>query len=763
MLINSQADRRKLRLNPFVFPSDTDFRFVTLIVGVLGASLFIYSFLYENTPINILAFKSTNQKCMAAAQAAFSGSSIIDQQAANILFNKCMMPILLNEAVWICLGLALLLSVTAALYWILPNWKIWRGGLRTLNAGNTPSGMLAYLFDLCLEVELTSKPIFLLNPYNSAISGLTFGRFRRYYIVLNSGLAIQFNTDQPAFRAIILHELGHILNADIDKTYLSITVGWGFVIAALFPWVIAQCIPPWHFDQALAVGWRILALSVLIYLTRNAVLRTREVYADVRALVWDEHDATQGQVGALSRLLKAPLTSRGSHWSYLLRKHPDPQKRYGALNDTSLLFRVGFWDAFAVGVVATAAISGLSFLLGLLQVEISIGPNMEAVWAIVFTQLSALMIVGIIGSGVWRATFASLIAGKTIPRAVQASIALVLGLLLGQVLSLSSVATFDGEGLPYLLPGQLSQSSFADQSGFFLVWVVLLLIILFLLFGWIRTCASTWLRVALNGSRRGWIYWITIVIASIVLGVWFEQLAAIQGVTESALNRFDPLHSTSLNFIQALFGTTFPDIRISVTLADMYALAIDPLICIAFISLWAYPLVSWLFWRRKSRATHATWAWLGAVPTSQTPTLPYLARMRPGLALILGFVCGLTYCGLLILFASSFNLVYTNDDFIVLAILLQASVAAIVACCVEQMGVIHGLCAAFVAGCVMFADVVGFSVLHGYQLDPAFTWGIFGQIVDGGALVTLPVTLAISALAIQFRRLRRQAVDVRAA
>ncbi len=34
---------RGQRLNPFVLPSDTDLRFVLLIISVLGASLFTYN------------------------------------------------------------------------------------------------------------------------------------------------------------------------------------------------------------------------------------------------------------------------------------------------------------------------------------------------------------------------------------------------------------------------------------------------------------------------------------------------------------------------------------------------------------------------------------------------------------------------------------------------------------------------------------------------------------------------------------------------
>ncbi len=36
------------RFNPFVFPPDTTFRFVLLIVSIVGASLFIYNTLHFN-------------------------------------------------------------------------------------------------------------------------------------------------------------------------------------------------------------------------------------------------------------------------------------------------------------------------------------------------------------------------------------------------------------------------------------------------------------------------------------------------------------------------------------------------------------------------------------------------------------------------------------------------------------------------------------------------------------------------------------------
>jgi hypothetical protein len=50
MNTSPQTTAHTPRLNPFAFPSDTDFRFVLLIVSVLGASLFIYRAVYFSIP-----------------------------------------------------------------------------------------------------------------------------------------------------------------------------------------------------------------------------------------------------------------------------------------------------------------------------------------------------------------------------------------------------------------------------------------------------------------------------------------------------------------------------------------------------------------------------------------------------------------------------------------------------------------------------------------------------------------------------------------
>ena len=102
----------------------------------------------------------------------------------------------------------------------------------------------------------------------------------------------------------MLHELSHIRNGDINKTYFTISIVWSFLRTALLPWIVLQIIFQPSFQSMLNVitlGWPVLVLTVVIYLIRNAILRARELYADVRASEWDGPDGGLGRVlGTLS-------------------------------------------------------------------------------------------------------------------------------------------------------------------------------------------------------------------------------------------------------------------------------------------------------------------------------------------------------------------------------------------------------------------------------------------------------------------------------
>src|SRR5258705_11090935 len=85
-----------------------------------------------------------------------------------------------------------------------------------------------------------------------------------------------------AFRAVLLHELAHIRNGDLNKTYFAVATWYAFMAVALAPFLLAM-----SRDFLSAQIWRALALVLLVYLSRTAVLRVRETYAAVCAADWD--------------------------------------------------------------------------------------------------------------------------------------------------------------------------------------------------------------------------------------------------------------------------------------------------------------------------------------------------------------------------------------------------------------------------------------------------------------------------------------------
>ncbi len=381
MANNIYRSLRSPRLNPFAFPSDTDFRFVLLIFSVLGATSLIY---------NVLSTNSLSSQTTAAlhCNAPFQARTYRDIEAifdAQQRYIQCTAPYLHLLIAWLIGGIALVLIVAFVFYWIFPTWKLWREKLVPLSVEDAPE-VVAYLEELCHEVGLVPPPRFVWNPLNQANGALAFGRFRQYYVALSGGLVTQFYTDQPAFRAVLLHELAHLRNADVNETYFAVALWRAFVVVALIPFAVYLVVQaPFSTILMFNLVFRVLVLAVLVYLTRNAVLRAREVYADVRASTWD------GVSGALSRVLAALPHARG-HWQALARVHPSPDERCRVLNDTGELFLLSFWEAFGVGIATGVAIPNVQTLLEWLfysqQVDfrVIVMPNLLGT-ALIFTPL----------------------------------------------------------------------------------------------------------------------------------------------------------------------------------------------------------------------------------------------------------------------------------------------------------------------------------------------------------------------------------------
>ncbi len=693
MTNDAQGGKQPPRLNPFAFPADTDFRFVLLIALVLGSSLYIY---YQ------LSSSIFGQQLTLASQCK-----------PGVSFTDCAAPYIRVVVWWLIGGVMLVVAVAGGIYLLVPMWKLWRNKLVPLTVEDAPE-MVTYLANLCHEVGLAKPPVFVLNPLSSGTNGLAFGRLGQYYVVLSGGLVTLFTTDRAAFRAILLHELAHLVNADVNKTYFTVAIWWAFVSVALVPFIVTSLISLIHYPGTfLLIGnevWRILALSVVVYLTRNAVLRAREIYADVRASTWD------GPSSALTRVLASLPHSRG-RWRAVIDVHPNPEER------------------FRIGIALPIMQLFLLFVASMLDFQTGVtfqtfGP------ALIFAPLAA----GVVGLGIWRATFAAWAREKATTSVGRVGLCLGLGIMLGTFLSFSN----------YFEPNSLN---FSMVFVYGLPWNVLLLIGLFFLSRWIAVGASAWLDVATTGRSLRLIYTVGLMFASVVLVVWLAQLSSFNSesefIREGGLAAFDPilvLLALPARFLNAL---------------------LQPETLLALISLWAFPLAAW-FWRgRVRKATGSNWAFLDS--SFQRLLWSHQVPLSPRFALTLGLLFGFVFCVLLLVVrvglrlgvseairqTDQFKLVFYSSQ-VVLALLLQVGLAAIVAGKVRRLGSLHGVFAVFVGGCVMTLGVLDLNLLFGGRIDLSISWQTFCYVVNGGALLALPVAIGVSAVVARARQIRRE-------
>jgi len=485
-------------------------------------------------------------------------------------------------------------------------------------------------------------------------------------------------------------------------------------------------------------AWRVLVMAALVFLVLAATLRAREFYADVRAAIW-ENSATP-----LLRVLNR-LAMPKKRWQRVTQFHPNPHERGRTLNETDRLFRMGLWDTLGFGIAVGIAAPNVLALVNSLLYSLPLIPSDLPDWqtfgaALIFAPLIAVTA----GLSAWRTTFAALLQGQAPLGIGRAGLCVGVGLILGTFLSLS----FDNILVNPLFPFVLS-----------LPWSLVVLVSLVLFLRWIATGTSAWLDVMISSRSPRLFYTIGLVIASVVLVVVLAQLFLFHQVATA----ITPFLSTPFDLLIGFAGV----IVISILL--IIDTLLSPGVLVAFVCLWAFPLATW-FWRKKVKTQAGShWAFLGT--SSQPIVLPRQEPFRLRFALTLGLVGGLVFCSLFlvidigwhlsvpaasrgtVLFASLFF--YGN---IILAALLQATAAGIVSGWVRRLGVLHGLFAAFVGGCVMTVGILGINLLFGNRDTAGFIWITSSSVINSGALLALPIALIVSVIVQEIREPHRGGV-----
>jgi len=699
-----------------------------LIVTVLGVSIFYFLVLIANDMPFIQqrwidGLTACGDQVYGANYDQFLNQVVdsgIDPKtdAEKTLLNQysaCTLLFEIEKALWVLGGIALLVGIATLLYWFFPSWKIRRDRLIPLSVEDAPE-VVEFLNGLCHEVELKQPPKFLWNPLNTTSSGLAFGRLGKYYVALSGGLVTQFYTDPAAFRAILLHELSHLKNADVDKTYFATAIWQAFLLIAVIPHLVLD-----FSVLNLNSFINLITLTALVYLIRNSVLRARELYADARADIWDKQNA-------LEEILAALPHQQGSVWQSL-KVHPAPSERRRMLVNSGGLFQSNFWAAVAIGMAFVIMNGSIQLLYS--QFDLSL-PTQSIISALFF----AFLVVGILGFGVWRAAFARSILGNISIGKGRLAFGVMLGILFRDFL------------------GEIGSSVSYYLIFIELFWGGLLFLVLYALFHWIASTAEVWLEVAAASRSPRRVYILNLVLAIAISSVAFTWLLTNRWVIER----------TSLTNLLQIAGLLF------IIFGNLFVGVFNPIVWVALVCLWAVPMAAW-FWRRQAVPIKtAPWAYLVGPPSELHPH-PSSQSLQPGLAIKTGIKLGILFCGILLIVrilvrvSGLGDVINSNDSYklaffyvwIVLAVLLQIRAAVVVSRKVKRLGWTHGLFAAFIGGCVMTAGILVVNVIFrlmngeavsvsvGGGLEPALVWQVFSQVINFGTFFALVPSIVVSA------------------
>jgi Zn-dependent protease with chaperone function len=737
MSAGTAAPEHRPRLNPFAFPSDTTFRFGLLVAAVLGANLYVWQWI-ASTSRSPEEHASRTAECLA-----FSPANATNLQQLNALtdaFSECTSQLYRYQVWWMLGGTAALLLAAVAIMVATPLWMTRRRKLQPLTAEDAPA-VVDEVAELAREQGLDPPRLFW-NPLDASAGGLAFGHPGRYSVAIGGGLVVKQAVDAPAFRAVVRHELAHLRNHDVGITYFTLAVWYAFILVAVIPFLVTLL----GEDLLSNVMWRLAVLALLVYLTKNAVLRSREVYADLRASVPDGRD------GALRRVLAALPRPRTDPLTRVRSPHPDPARRLAALDDTRPLFPLGAVVAFAAGLTATIAFDSVKQLLSSF---VSDPFDLFFLAGIVLVPLAA----GTVGVAIWREAFAAHADGRKPASPLGDALALAAGFALGPELALERIVT----------PGGTLLRELDSIDG--LVWAGVLVAGLVLIVAWIRTSASWWLR-ALGGNRPVLAQTVGLLVGGIALTSFTAIFSTVRELRPSlAISR--AASSAEHQQVDAQVWAVPERVWQFVMDGELLVIAHKPYFVPVLALLVLFPFAAVV---ARRGPLDAPWAFLDPGGRLQTPPL----TVRPLLPLALGALAGLCFLVLAALIrlymhygvsaetrAQDVTLLSFFVSMVTLAVLVQLVAGAAGA---WHGGLIGALGASSVAGCFGWLGIIGGPTAGGcvtplslnpgpcaWTIEATFSWHVFQQLIAQGAIAGLAGgLLVVGVQAIRHRRSAEQ-------
>ena len=187
------------RLNPFAFPPETNAFFTLLAI---------------TAPVWMLELGQTVGRSLGVVKET-------DFLAIAVSLEEQGLLVMEPEELLLPFTLVLLVVLTAIVIFLSHPLRIrHKKKLRQIVRKDDPKFIDA-IQELVELSEVSPSPRIELTTSSPSVDGQAFGLWRNYSIRLGSQFRLLLRQDAGSFQAIILHELAHIANADVSRTYFT--------------------------------------------------------------------------------------------------------------------------------------------------------------------------------------------------------------------------------------------------------------------------------------------------------------------------------------------------------------------------------------------------------------------------------------------------------------------------------------------------------------------------------------------------------------